>query len=174
MWRPIQFVLVVDDFGIESTDKKHATHLIDALEHHYEAVSKDRKGALFCGIKLDWDYGRRTVDLSMPGYVTQALHKFQHPLPSKPQHAPHKHNKIQYGTKLQLAEPDDKLPPLPKDGIKRLQNIIGTILYYGRAVDSTMLVALGDLSSAQAKGTKATQCAASQLLDCATHSEASI
>jgi hypothetical protein len=38
-----------------------------------------------------------------------------------------------------------------------------------------MLVALGDLSSAQAKGTEATNLAATQLLDyCATHSEASI
>jgi hypothetical protein len=111
----------------------------------------------------------------MPAYVTQALHNFQHPLPPKPQHAPHKHNEIQYGTKLQLAELDNEWPPLPKDGIKRLQKIIGTILFYGCAVDSTMLVALGDLSSAQAKGTKATKRAASQLLDyCATHSEASI
>jgi hypothetical protein len=150
-------------------------HLISALEHHYEAVSKDWKGALFCGIKLDWDYGQRTVDLSMPGYITQALHKFRHPLPPKPQPAPHKHNEIQYGTKLQLAEPDDELPPLPKDGIKRLQQIVGTPLYYARAVDSTMLVALGDLSSAQARGTEATKRAAFQLLDyCATHSEASI
>jgi hypothetical protein len=38
-----------------------------------------------------------------------------------------------------------------------------------------MLVALGDLFSAKAKGTEATKRAASQLLDyCATYSEASI
>jgi hypothetical protein len=113
----------------------------------------------------------------MPGYNTQALYKFQRPLPPKPQHAPHKRNKIhQYGTKLQVEEPDDKSPPLPKDGIKRLQQIIGTLLYYARAVDSTMLVlALGDLSSAQAKATEATKRSASQLLDyCATNLEASI
>jgi hypothetical protein len=39
-WRPIQFVLVVDDFGVEYEDKKHATHLLDALNQHYEAFPK--------------------------------------------------------------------------------------------------------------------------------------
>jgi hypothetical protein len=28
----------VDDFGIEYTDKKHAMHLIEALELHHEAI----------------------------------------------------------------------------------------------------------------------------------------
>ena len=174
-WRPIQFVLVVDDFGVEYEDKKHATHLLDALNQHYEAVSEDWKGQLFCGIKLDWDYTMKTVDLSMPGYITQALHKFQHETPKLQQHAPHKHNEVQYGRKIQLTEPADTSPPLSKDDIKRLQQIIGTLLYYARAVDSTMLVTLSDLSSAQAHGTESTNLAASQLLDyCATHSEASI
>jgi hypothetical protein len=153
-WRPIQFVLVVDDFGVEHEDKKRATHLLNALNKHYEAVSEDWKGLLFCGIKLDWDYTMKTVDLLMPGYITQALHKFQHETPKLQQHhAPHKHNEVQYGRKIQLTEPADTLPPLSKDGTKRLQKIIGTLLYYARAVDSTMLVALSDLSSAQAHGT---------------------
>ncbi len=174
-WRPIQFVLVVDDFGVEYEHKQHAQHLLDALNNHYEAVSEDWAGTLFCGIQLSWDYNRRTVDLSMPGYIKQALHKFQHPTPSKPQHAPHKHSEIQYGAKTQFTDPADESPPLPKEGIKRLQQIIGTLLYYARAVDSTLLVALSDLSSAQANGTEATKLAATQLLDyCATHSEASI
>jgi hypothetical protein len=111
----------------------------------------------------------------MPGYIQQALHKFQHPNPTRPQHAPHQHKEIKYGVQLQLTDPSDNSPLLPKDGIKRLQQIICALLYYARAVDSTMLAALSDLSSAQAKGTKATNLAANQLLDyCATHSEASI
>ena len=39
--RPIQFTLVVDDFGIEYTNKADTQYLLDALDHHYEAVSKD-------------------------------------------------------------------------------------------------------------------------------------
>ena len=129
-WRPIQFALVVNDFGIEYIHKQHATHLLDALKHHYEAVSEDWEGKLFCGIKLNWNYLTRTVDLSMPGYIDQALHKFQHPNPRKPQHAPHQHQAPQYGTKIQLTEAADTSPILSKDGIKRLQQIIGTLLYY--------------------------------------------
>jgi hypothetical protein len=40
-WQPIQFVLVVDNFGIEYEDSKHATHLVNALKQHYKAVSED-------------------------------------------------------------------------------------------------------------------------------------
>jgi hypothetical protein len=140
------------------------------LNKHYEAVSEDWQGALFCGIKLTWDYQQRKVDLSMPGYIQQALHKFHHPNPTRPQHAPHQHKEIKYGAQSQLTDPSDNSPLLPKEGIKRLQQIIGTLLYYARAVDGTMLVALSGLSSAQAKETEATNLAANQLLDyCATH-----
>jgi hypothetical protein len=111
----------------------------------------------------------------MPGYIQQALHKFQHPNPIKPQDVLDQHKEVIYGSQMQLTDPANNSPPLPKDGIKRLQQIIGTLLYYARAVGSTMLVALSDLSSSQAKGREATNSAATQLLDyCATHSEASI
>jgi hypothetical protein len=53
--------------------------------------------------------------------------------------------------------------------------IVGSLLYYGRALDNTLLTALTDLSSAQAKGTEATNAAACKLLDyCATHPDAKI
>jgi hypothetical protein len=48
----------------------------------------------------------------------------------------------------------------------RLQEVIGTFIYFVRAVDSTMLVALGTLASVQSTGT-------TQLLNyCATHLDA--
>jgi hypothetical protein len=106
-WRPIKFALVVDDFGVEYAKKEHAQHLMDALNNHYEAVSEDWQGSLFCGFKLTWDYHQRTVDLSMPGYIQQALHKFQHPNPTKPQHSPHQHKEIKYGAQSQLTDPSD-------------------------------------------------------------------
>ena len=57
--------------------------------------------------------------------------------------------------------------------IRDRQEIIGVLLFYARAVDSTMLVALGTLASAQSKGTEATAQAATQLLNyCATHPDA--
>ena len=53
--KPIQFALVVDDFGIKYENKQDAQDLINALEKNYEAVSVDRDGELFCDIKLEWD-----------------------------------------------------------------------------------------------------------------------
>jgi hypothetical protein len=75
-----------------------------------------------------------------------------------------------YGTNPQLTEPEDETAPLPPDGIKQLQQITGTLLYYARAVDPTMLVALRTISAQQANGTEATANAIIQLLNyCATH-----
>jgi hypothetical protein len=79
--RPIQFNLVVDDFGVQYAGKEHAQHLIDALETDY-TVSKDCTGGLYCGITLKWYYENKHVDLSMSGYIKDALHKYQHPMPN--------------------------------------------------------------------------------------------
>ena len=79
-WCPISFCLVVDDFGVKYIGKEHADHLIQCLCNHYQEVDIDWNGNQFCGVHLDWDYNQ---SLSMPGYVTNALHKFQHPPPKK-------------------------------------------------------------------------------------------
>ena len=80
---PIQFALVVDDFGIKYENKQDAQDLINALESNYEAVSVDWDGELYYNIKLEWDYQNRKVDLSMPGYITEFLQSFSQPIPKK-------------------------------------------------------------------------------------------
>ena len=85
----------------------------------------------------------------MPGYFAAALHKFQHPPPTKKQDAPHPWNRPIYGAHTQYATPDYDSPLLPPATINQVEQIFGTFLYYGLAVDPTMLVALGDLSSQQ-------------------------
>jgi hypothetical protein len=106
LWRhitlPIQMTLVVDDFGVEYVGKEHAQHLIDALETDY-TVSKDWTGGLYCGIILKGDYENKHVDLSMPGYIKDALHKYQHPMPKRPQYAPHNWNFPAYGQRIQMS-----------------------------------------------------------------------
>jgi hypothetical protein len=72
-----------------------------------------------------------------------------------------------------MAEPEDQSPPLDKQGIKFLMKVVGTFLYYARAVDLTMQVALGTIAAAQANGTEATVDAAIHLLNyAATHPDA--
>jgi hypothetical protein len=66
-------------------------------------VTEDWSGKLYCGISLDWDYKKKTVDLSMPGYIANALHKIQHKTPDQRQHAPYPARTPQYGSKVQLT-----------------------------------------------------------------------
>jgi hypothetical protein len=170
--RPTTFSLVVDDFGIKYMHKDDAKHLIQSLQAKY-TITTDWDGTLYCGLRLEWNYLARTVKLSMPGYIESALTKFQQAPLTKPQHAPHEWIQPIYGKTTQAPTPDDTTPILDAKGITRLQQIVGTLLYYARAVDSTMLVALGTLAEDQTKGTTNTEQAAQQLLDyAATHPNA--
>jgi hypothetical protein len=98
---PVLFSLVVDDFGIKFIGKDHAQHLIVALSSFYE-LTVDWDATKYCGITLEWDYVNRTVNLSMPNYVADALHHCQHPTPKQQIHAPSKWALPSYGTKIQL------------------------------------------------------------------------
>ena len=82
------FALVVDDFGIKFYNKFYAKHLFKALRTKYE-ISLDWIGSHYCGLTIKWHYDKAYVDISMTGYVQAAFQRFQHPTPSKPQHAPH-------------------------------------------------------------------------------------
>jgi len=74
-----------------------------------------------------------------------------------------------------MTAPIDTSPNLDKAQAKRLQRIIGIFLYYGRALDLTMLVSLGTLVAVQAEGTQATVEACTQLLNyAATHPDATL
>ncbi len=53
--RPIQFTLVVDDFGVKYVGKENALHLKHALKEHYQ-LTCDWDGCQYIGITLDWDY----------------------------------------------------------------------------------------------------------------------
>jgi hypothetical protein len=66
------FTLVVDDFGVKFTNTADAEHLMTTLKELY-TVSEDWDGAKYCGLTLNWDYTKRTVDISIPGYIECAL-----------------------------------------------------------------------------------------------------
>ena len=84
-WRPIDFMLVVDDFGVGYENNKHALHLLQTLHQYYKAVSVNWMGTIYCGITLKWDYSKWTCKLSMPGYVQHAVNKFQNEQDQKSQ-----------------------------------------------------------------------------------------
>lgn len=89
----------------------------------------------------------------MPRYVQKALKNFLHPTPQRPQYAPHQWNQPIYGQKIQYATINETSPNAGVEEQRKLQSIIGTFLYYGRAVDPTILTALNDLATCQAHPT---------------------
>ncbi len=60
--KPIQFVLVVDDFGIKYLKQEDLDHLVRLLEKHYD-VAVDLDGRECVKIELDWDYENKRVHL---------------------------------------------------------------------------------------------------------------
>jgi hypothetical protein len=85
--RRISFTLVVDDFAVKYVGNQHAEHLRNALLRTYE-LTADWTATVYSGITLKWDYKHKTCDISMPGYVSNVLSKFQHDAPKHPQYTP--------------------------------------------------------------------------------------
>ena len=106
----------------------------------------------------------------MKGYIDKVLLKYNHPFPKKPQLSPHKHREISYGNKEQLVPEEDTSSPLYSQGTKRVQGIVGALLYYARAVDNKLLVGLSVIGAQQASATQRTGASIDQILDyCATY-----
>ena len=140
------------------------------------AQSLDPKFGIYsAGLALDWKYDKGHVDVSMPGYIAKMLHKFHHPKPTRTEQSPYVHTKLNYGPKFYLAVLEDTADPrAPKDA-NRLQKVIGSLLFYGWANDSSILVALGMLASAQTKATINTDQSLTKLLSyCTSKPEAAI
>ena len=111
----------------------------------------------------------------MPGHISKALLKYQHVIPPLPQNQPYKFTPIQYGAKVQLVVEPDTSAPLTKDQIKHVQYIIGTLFYYGRAVNPTIFTSLIAIEPFQDKVIEAVFNEFHQLLEyVATHTNAAI
>jgi hypothetical protein len=170
---PISFTLVVDDFAVKYVGKQHAEHLRNALLRTYE-LTTDWTLTVYSGMTLKWDYKNRTCDISMPGYVSNVLSKFQHNAPKHPQHTHSRYVTPVYGAKTQYTTKDET-PPLTAQQCLTTQKVTESVLYYARAVDLTVLMPLNDIATEQTKATEKTQAATNQLLDyIATHLDATI
>jgi hypothetical protein len=112
----------VDDVGVKCVGREHAEHLMACIKKNYN-ISSDWNGHAYCGLTLYWDYTNRTVDLSMPGYIKTALHKYQHAAPSRPEHAPHTWNPPIYGVKTQYVEDKTTIPALSDKEANKLQQL---------------------------------------------------
>ena len=137
---------MVEDFGIKYKRKEDELHLIHTLEEKFK-TTQDWTGSLYISIIMNWDYKAGILDISMPGYLKEALHKFQHPTPSQSQHSPHQWNPLSYSsTSPQLAHQDPESPKLAPPESNTAKQAVGTFLYYASTVDTTMLVDLNSIA----------------------------
>jgi hypothetical protein len=103
------------------------------------------------------------------------LHKYQHPAPARPEHAPHTWNLPIYGTKTQFVNDATSSPALSDKDVNKLQQLTSMLLYYARSVDPTLSMPINVLASKESKSTEVTADKVIQLLNyCNTHLETKI
>ena len=99
----------------------------------------------------------------MPGYIKGMRQRYEHISTQKMQHSPYRAQPKIYGAAAQNSTPTDD-PPLINDEQKKLvQQIIGGVLYYKRAVYLTVLTALSSIASEKASATENTEKKCTQL-----------
>jgi hypothetical protein len=100
--------------------------------------------------------------------------RFEQVSPKHPQHTPSRYVTPVYGAKTQYATKDER-PLLTAQQCLTIQKVTGSILYYARAVDPTVLMPLNDIETEQTKATEKTQAAKNQMLHyLAAHPDATI
>jgi len=100
----------------------------------------------------------------MPHYIHKVLQRFQHP-PSPPQDGPYKPYPKKYGAAAPDPIPANDSESLNAAGLIRIQQIVGALLYYARAVDNTILLSLSVIPSKQVQPSQLTHKRCQQLLD---------
>jgi len=161
--RNIAFSLVVDDFGIKYSDPADAQHLLETLQLLY-TMKVDWTGASYIGLTIKQDHENHTLSISMPNYIQQALIRFGITPSNISTDSPLLYVPPVYGSSKQQKPTTDDTPKLNDDQIKRLQEVVGVLLYYARAVDPTIIVAVHKIASKIHRSTAATNSAADRLL----------
>jgi len=161
----VSFTLVVDDFGIKYKDEADADHLLAALRELYIMTEDRATKQKYVGITIDHDRDDNAIYLTMPGYVNKAMTRFG---TAKRQGAK---SPIIYIPPLR-GPAQQMVPDVSPEAAQYVdatmktyvQEVTGVFLFYSRAVDPTMLMAVNRISTQQSKPTKATLTAVDRLL----------
>ena len=100
------FSLVVYEFGVIYVGKKHTDNFITFIKNiiQYQWIGlEDHIVGLVCIWKI-----KNHVTLSMPGYTESTMYKRQHKMNTRPQHAPHKLEQPDYGSKIKWSPNESK------------------------------------------------------------------
>ena len=142
---------LVEDFGVKYTNLDGANHLIRTRQNLY-TMTIDWTGSKYLGFSITLDSFQRTVMLSMPGYISKVLQRFA-PSLTVGANSPALYVSPTYGVGQQTPH-FDVSTRLSTTETTTLQEIIGSLLYYSRGADVTILPAVIHLSSLQAQPTQ--------------------
>ena len=145
--RQTAFSLVVDDFGVKYVRREEdAGHLIETLQKLYE-IKVDWSGRKYLGFNITFAADNKSVSLDMPDYIPKVHQRFQARIKhGRGAASPAVYIPPAYGTHSQMTEVDDSSPATPAE-TKEVQEIVGCIMFYARAVDGTMLTAVNHIAS---------------------------
>ncbi len=163
-WWPIQFCLIVDNFGVEYVGLEHFNYLLSVLKK-FHGVQYNMAGNKFADIDIEWAFAANRCHISMPGYISMLLLKFKHPHPTKPWLPSYKCLPITYGAKSHITPDPNSLELLDASCKGCVQEIVRLRLNYTRVVNNKLLFSLSAISACQAKATVATEQAVDLLLD---------
>jgi hypothetical protein len=111
----------------------------------------------------------------MPGYIKKKLQEYKHSFLGRIQYCPYSPEPKRFGVDAQTPIVADATAALDAKGITRVQLIVGSILYYARAVNMLVSMALSSIAVEQTKATEKTLGRCIQLLDyLASNSEAKV
>ena len=162
--RHVEFTLVVENFGVKYVGEENIQHLIQSLKKDY-TILEDWTDGLYFGITLKWDYEKRIVDVSMPGYIKKVLQQYKHDMSRRPQQSPYPVAQIRYGKAAQDPIPEDTMREAFDEEILKVQQAVGSIMDYARAVDLAALMSLSTIATEQMKATGLNIQIMEQLLD---------
>ena len=160
----IQFVLWVDDFLVKyPRNQPRLLHdLIATLRSKYR-LKIDWQGRQYLGYNIRRNRPKRSLTLSMPTYVQQALSDLGFTPSHHVVNSPILYTPPSY-TSTPQYEMVDSSPPASPAQRHYLQRVVGKFLYYALAVDATLLPAVKLLSHQQAAPTANTMLAVQRFL----------
>ena len=161
--RKISFTLVVDEFAVKFAGIENAHHLRNSLLHSYK-ITNYWGGAVYSGMTLKWDDKKKNMTFPCQDMSPIFLIKSQHKKSKHPQNPPSNYVTPVYGAKTQYAIRDET-PNVSSGKCIKKQKITGSVLYYTRAVDPSVLMTLNAIATDETKPPENTKAAADQILD---------
>jgi len=146
------FCLVVDDLLIKANEANR-DKLYECLRTQYEIVT-DNTGSKYLNIDIRRDKTNKLVGLSMRGYLDRLIARFDHWAGTRTANSPGIYQPPSYGIKTQYAEIEDTKEKLSPADTLTLQQLVGGMLYYTRAIDATSMHETNKLGSDQSTATE--------------------